>query len=80
MRILIIYLWLHVHKGCPFVFHQPVFKKVALAGLNSLRQKEYPILVKNRFFDYLFLEKGQILIILMLEMIQASGLVKISMK
>ena len=30
LRILILYLWLHGHKGCPFVFHQPVFKKVAL--------------------------------------------------
>ena len=80
MKILIIYLWLHVHKGCPFVFHQPVFKKVALAGLNSLRQKEYRILVKNWIFNDLFHEKGQALIILVQEMIQASGSVKILMK
>ena len=32
-------LWLHGHVSYPFVFHQPVFKKVASAGLNSLRQK-----------------------------------------
>ena len=40
MRILIIYLWLHVHKGCPLVCYQPVFKKVVLVDLNSLRQSE----------------------------------------
>ena len=28
-----------VHKVLNFEFHQPVFKKVAKAGLNSLRQK-----------------------------------------
>ena len=33
------YSWLHGHKSCPFVFHQPVFKKSALPGLNSLQQK-----------------------------------------
>jgi len=31
-----IYLWLHGQEGYPFVFHHPVFKKVASAGLNSL--------------------------------------------
>ena len=29
--------------ACPFEFHQPVFKKVTSAGLNSLQQKEYQI-------------------------------------
>ena len=56
------------------------FQKVALAGLNSLRQKEYQILVKNWIFDDLFREKGQELIIFVLEMIQASGSVKFLMK
>ena len=36
LRILMTYLWLHGHEGYPFVFHHPVFKKVASAGLNSL--------------------------------------------
>ena len=36
LRILIVYLWLHDHESYPFVFHHPVFKKVLLAGLNSL--------------------------------------------
>ena len=39
LRILMIYLWLHGLEGYPFVFHHPVFKKVASAGLNSLWQK-----------------------------------------
>ena len=39
LRILIIYLWLHVHESWPFVFHQLGVKKVASAGLNSLWQK-----------------------------------------
>jgi hypothetical protein len=75
-----IYLWLHGHKGYPFVFHQPVFKKVALAGLNSLRQKEYPILVKNWIFDDPFHKKGQLLVILVPGMIQPSGSVNCLMK
>ena len=39
LRILMVYLWLHDHESYPFVFHHPVFKKVSLAGLNSLWQK-----------------------------------------
>ena len=39
------------------MFHQPVFKKMTSAGLNSLRQKEYQILVKNLIFDNLFHKK-----------------------
>ena len=43
------------------------------AGLNSLRQKEYQILVKNWISDDPFHKKGQILIILVPGMIQPSG-------
>ena len=35
----VIVCWLHGYEGCPFVFHQPVFKKVASAGLSRLQQK-----------------------------------------
>ena len=55
------------------MFHQPVFKKVASAGLNSLQQKGYQILVKTRIFDNPFPKKGQVLVILVPEMIQLSG-------
>ena len=55
------------------VFHQPVFKKVALTGLNSLRQKGYQILVKNWIFDDLPHKKGPLLVILVTRMIQPSG-------
>ena len=41
-----------------FVFHQPVFKKLTSAGLNSLRQKECQIIVKNWIFDDPFQQKG----------------------
>ena len=34
-----------------FEFHQPVFIKVASAGLSSLGQKGYQMLVKNWIFD-----------------------------
>ena len=73
LRILIIHLWLHGHKSCSFVFHQPVFKKVASTGLNSLRQKGYQILVKNWIFDDPFHKKGWVLVILVPGMIQPSG-------
>ena len=69
MRILIVYLWLHGQKGCPFVFHQPVFEKVASAGLNSLQQKGHQVLVKNLICDDPFHKKGQLLVILVPEMI-----------
>ena len=68
------------HKGYSFVFHQAVFKKVASAGLNSLRQKGYQILVKNWVFDDPFNKKGQILVILVPGMIQPSGSVNFLMK
>ena len=38
-------------------FHQPVFKKIASAGLNSLRQKGCQILVKNWIFNDPFHKK-----------------------
>ena len=37
------------------------FSKVTLAGLNSLRQKEYQISVKNWIFDDPFHKKGPVL-------------------
>ena len=49
-----------VQEVYPFKFHQPVFKKVALADLNSLRQKRYQISVKNLFFDNSFYKKGPV--------------------
>ena len=39
------------------------FKKVKLADLNSLRQKEYQISVKNEILDDLFHKKGPVLVI-----------------
>ena len=33
------------------MFHQPIFKRMTLAGLNRLQQKEYQISVKNGIFD-----------------------------
>ena len=75
-----IYLWLHGHEGYSFVFHQPVLKKVALAGLNSLWQKGCQILVKNWIFDDPFHKKGPLLVILVPGMIQPSGSVIFLMK
>ena len=81
LRILMIHhLWLHGHKGNSFVFHQPVFKKIASAGLNSLRQKGCQILVKNWIFDDPFHKKGPLLVILGPGMIQPSGSVILLMK
>ena len=62
------------------MFHQPVFKKIASAGLSSLRQKGYQILVKNWIFDDPFHEKGWLLVNLVPGMIQPSGSVKILIK
>ena len=50
-------MYLHVPEVWESEFHQPVFKKVTKAGLNSLRQKGYHVLVKNWVFDDLFLKK-----------------------
>jgi hypothetical protein len=56
-----------------FVFHQPVFKKITSAGLNSHQQKEYQISVKNWIFDDPFNKKGLVLVIWVLGMIKPSG-------
>ena len=45
-------LWCLVSSGGAVIWvYQPVFKKIASAGLSSLRQKGYQILVKNWIFD-----------------------------
>ena len=69
-----------VQEVLPFEFHQPVFKKVTLSDLNSLRQKRYQILVKNWISDDPFHKNGQVLVILVLGMIQPSGSVNFLMK
>jgi hypothetical protein len=56
-----------------FGFHQPVFKKMTSAGLNSLRQKEYLISVRNWIFDDPFHKKGLVLVIWVLGIIKPSG-------
>ena len=56
-----------------FEFHQPVFKKLTLADLNSLRQRGYQISVKKWIFDDPFHKEGLVLIIWVLGMIQTSG-------
>jgi hypothetical protein len=53
---------------------QPFFKEITSAGLNSLRQNDYQISVKNRiFFNDPFHKKGSLLVILEPGMIQPSG-------
>ena len=79
-RILMIYLWQHGQEGYPFVFHQPIFKQVALGGLNSLRQKVYQILVKKGIFDDPFHKKGLLLVMFVTGMIQRSRSVIFLMK
>ena len=56
-----------------FEFHQPVFKKVVQAGLDSLQQKKYHISVKFCIFDDSFHKKGPVLVNLMPLMIKKSG-------
>ena len=60
LRNLMIYLWVHGQKGYPFLFHHPFFKKVALAGLNSLLQIGYHMLVKKLDFWWSIPQKGTI--------------------
>ena len=55
-----------------FEFHQPIFKKVASAGLNSLQQKWYQILVKNWIFDDPFHKKLPVMVLLVPVMIRPS--------
>ena len=71
-------LWLQKVKK--IVFHQPAFKKMTLAGLNSLWQKRYQISVKNWIFDVPFHKKGLVLVIWVLGMIKPSGSVDLLMK
>ena len=44
--------------GFSFEFHQPVFKKVTSAGLNSLQLRGYQISVKSQIFGYSFHKKS----------------------
>ena len=62
-----------VQEVWKFEFYQPVFKKVTKAGLNSLRQKEYQISVKNWIFNDPFKKKGLVLVIWVLGIIQPSS-------
>ena len=62
------------------MFRQPVFKEMTSDGLNSLRQKEYQISVKNWIFDYPFQKKVLVLVIWLLGMIKPSGSVYFFMK
>ena len=80
LRILMTYLCLHGQEGYPFVFHQPLFNKVALASLNSLQQKGYQMLIKNWIFDDPFHKKEPLLVILVPGIIQSSGSVNFLMK
>ena len=57
-----------------------VFKKVTLAGLNSLRQKVYRISVKIWIFDELFHKRGTVLVILVPGMFQPPQSVMLLMK
>ena len=63
-----------------FEFYQPVFKKVTLAGLNSLRKKKVPDISKKWIFDDPFQKKGLVLIIWVVGMISPSGSVIFLMK
>ena len=80
LRFPISYLRWPIQEVMTFSFYQPVFKKVILAGLNSLRQKGCQISVKNWIFDDPFYKKGLVLIIWVLKMIKPSGSVKFLMK
>ena len=78
--ILLIYGSQWLQEDCTFLFHQPVFKKLTSAGLNSLRQKEYQISVKYWIFDDSFHKKGLLFIIWVQGMIKPSRSVDILMK
>jgi hypothetical protein len=75
LRFSISYLRWPIQKVMTFGFYQPIFKKVTLAGLNSLRQKGCQISVKNWIFDDPFHKQGLVLIIWVLRMITPSELV-----
>ena len=61
-------------------FNNQFFKKMTSGGLNSLRQKEYQISVKNWIFDGIFHKKELVLVIWVLAMIKASGSINFLMK
>ena len=67
------YLRWPIQEVMTFGFYQTVFKKVIMAGLNSLRQKGCQISVKNWIFDDPFYKKGVVLIIWVRKMIKPSG-------
>ena len=73
LRFSISYLRWPIQEVMSFGFYQRVFKKVILAGFNSLRQKGCQISVKNWIFDDPFYKKGQVLIIWVLRTIKPSG-------
>ena len=80
LRFWISYLRWPIQEVMTFGFYQTVFKKVTLAGLNSLWQKECQISVKNWIFDDLFHKKGLELVIWVLGMIKPSESVIFLMK
>ena len=65
--------YLYIPEVWKFEFHQPRFRKLAKAGLNSLRQKGYHISVKIWIFDDPFHKKGPVLVILRPLMINPSN-------
>ena len=67
-------------RNAKFCLPHQFSKKLTSAGLNSLRQKKYQILVKNRIFDDPFHKKGLLLVIWVLEMIKPSGSTNVLMK
>ena len=71
LRFSISYLRWPIQEVMTFGFYQPVFKKVTLAGLNSLWQKRCQISVKNWIFNDPFHTKGLVLIIWVLRMIKS---------
>ena len=73
-------LWLLVGSGGFTIWVSSTSFQVASAGLNSLQQQEYQILVKNWIFADPLHKKGQVLVILVLGMIQPSGSVNFFMK
>ena len=67
-------------RNAKFCLPHQFLKKMTSAGLNSLWQKKYRILVKNWIFDDPFHKKGLVLVSWVLEMIKPSGSVIFLMK
>ena len=57
------------NEGCPFVFHQPVFKKNSISWPQQPQTERYQILVKNWIFDDPLHKKRIVLVICVLGMI-----------